>query len=417
MAVSTAQANAMLGGLPGTLYAQIHSGDPGANGTDFAVGGVSRSAVVMLAPANGQRAASGQVDVTGVPQGTSVSYVSYWSLVSGGVFEFSEPLAAPVTFVYAGRLRFVSQVFSVTTGSSAQTVQASSTLDASGQVDTSAITQIWRVSGADSSSQADAATARQVWVIATTDTGTSSADSNQASVGIFSATADTSSGSDANTVVQVFRSAVTDTSSGSDSNTATSTANAITTPSASATVASPVDFAGTTGTGEGVTAELWDGAQGSSFGKTTPGTGTLAVNFPATANDASLCLFTSFPGGTVVGGKVYFNTVGTGSVKMVIYTGAVGTANAKTRVGVSDAVTRTSTTLNDWVWFTFSTQPVLAAGDYWIGVVSDNGGGFTSPCDAEGSNEYGANSYASPTTPFTTTNTSTNRKTLYVEYV
>jgi hypothetical protein len=231
VAVSIAQADALLGGLPSPLYVQPHSGDPGAAGTLNVIAGAQRGTVTIPASSGGQRSVLANVDCPGVPALASVSWVSYWTAPSGGTFRFSEPLGGSVTFAYAGTLRFTSQIFTVTTdaagGSQTQTTVVA---DSNAGVETN-VTRLFIVV-ADSSASSDSAMS----VIPHTDS-TASLDANATRLGVvvtdstaqsdtaagggtISDVADTTSASDANAPTQILRSAVADTGSAADSNAA-----------------------------------------------------------------------------------------------------------------------------------------------------------------------------------------------------
>ena len=74
-------------GLPGTLYAALHSGDPGTDGAANELSGgdpaYARVAVTMAAAADGGRATTGQVALN-TPAGSTVRYASLWTAVTGG---------------------------------------------------------------------------------------------------------------------------------------------------------------------------------------------------------------------------------------------------------------------------------------------------------------------------------------------
>ena len=89
MPYSTLGKNAMLNAL-GALatYVSLHSGDPGENGANEISGG----SPAYARKTNAWNAASGgsmdnsSTPVFDVPAATTVSYVGFWSALSGGVF-------------------------------------------------------------------------------------------------------------------------------------------------------------------------------------------------------------------------------------------------------------------------------------------------------------------------------------------
>jgi hypothetical protein len=183
----------------------------------------------------GQRAASGITDCPGIPAGVTVSYVSYWDSPSGGVFQFSEALGVSVFFIYAGTLRFTSQIFTVSTATGGSLTQTSATSDTTSTADTNATTRIVVVT--DTASQSDlglgwfgeidgATTADSVvlsFVSVNADTSTTT-DTATGNSGAISDVTDTATASDSNTITQGFLTANTDTGGTSDSNTASNNA-------------------------------------------------------------------------------------------------------------------------------------------------------------------------------------------------
>lgn len=75
-------------GLPANLYAALHSGAPGADGSGNELAGgtpaYARKAVVMAAASAGARAISAGVTFD-VPASGVVAYVSLWTAVTGGI--------------------------------------------------------------------------------------------------------------------------------------------------------------------------------------------------------------------------------------------------------------------------------------------------------------------------------------------
>lgn len=86
--LTTAGKNTVLGsGLPSTLYAALHSGAPGSDGSaNELTGGTpayARKSVTMAAASGGARAISAGVTFD-VPAGSTVAYASLWTAVTGG---------------------------------------------------------------------------------------------------------------------------------------------------------------------------------------------------------------------------------------------------------------------------------------------------------------------------------------------
>src|SRR5574343_1488201 len=85
--LTTAGKNTALGGLASTLYAALHSGAPGSDGSaNELTGGTpayARKAVTMAAASGGSRAISAGVTFD-VPAGSTVAYTSLWTAATGG---------------------------------------------------------------------------------------------------------------------------------------------------------------------------------------------------------------------------------------------------------------------------------------------------------------------------------------------
>lgn len=71
---------------------RLHSGDPGASGTDNELG-AGLSTAVFDAASSGQRALNADVTVTGLAANQSVTHVSFWNS-TGPVFLASAPISS-----------------------------------------------------------------------------------------------------------------------------------------------------------------------------------------------------------------------------------------------------------------------------------------------------------------------------------
>jgi hypothetical protein len=91
MGFSTATKNAMLDAITCDGI-RLHSGDPGAAGTNNALG-AGISAATFNAAATGSRALNADVPVTGLAADQSVTYFSVWT-TSGAVFRGSGTIAS-----------------------------------------------------------------------------------------------------------------------------------------------------------------------------------------------------------------------------------------------------------------------------------------------------------------------------------
>lgn len=90
-ALTTAVANA--------LFVQLHTGAPGAAGTSNVSSTTTREAVTWGTPASGSVSATNQPAWpawAGTP-GEVVTHISFWSLATGGAFQFSTPIAPSET--------------------------------------------------------------------------------------------------------------------------------------------------------------------------------------------------------------------------------------------------------------------------------------------------------------------------------
>lgn len=96
-------------GLPSSLYAALHSGAPGADGSANEVTGGSpayaRKAVTMSAASSGARAIASAVTFD-VPSGT-VAYTSLWTAASGGTCVATDDVTAE-TFAAQGQFKLNS---------------------------------------------------------------------------------------------------------------------------------------------------------------------------------------------------------------------------------------------------------------------------------------------------------------------
>lgn len=96
-------ANALRGGgngtsftAPTTVYAKLHTGDPGEAGTSNAAGETTRKAVEFGAASGGVISLSNAPSWTNVSTGETYSHVSLWDHVSAGNCLGSGSLTAPV---------------------------------------------------------------------------------------------------------------------------------------------------------------------------------------------------------------------------------------------------------------------------------------------------------------------------------
>jgi hypothetical protein len=98
--ISTVRANLMLDTL-GDVYLQMHTGDPGKDGTSNISSETTRALADLTAAANGARTLVSAVEW---PQpwtavGQTVTHVSGWTAITAGEFVFSAALSPHVDFV------------------------------------------------------------------------------------------------------------------------------------------------------------------------------------------------------------------------------------------------------------------------------------------------------------------------------
>ena len=154
----------------------------------------------------------------------------------------------------------------------------------------------------------------------------------------------------------------------------------------------------------------------STFGKTSVG-----ASSDVFASDRKRVNRYALPtAGSVTKLSVYLAPTGTSgqqALRGLVYADASGAPGAL--LGVSEALTFSSTNAAGWYQLAFSTPLKLAAGNYWIGVITGataKVAGFRYDSVA-GSRDWNANPYASgPTNPFGAVTTDTEQTSLYASY-
>lgn len=107
-AIGTTYKNSILNALlraasftgPATVYAQLHSGDPGSTGTANVIAVTRQPITFGDAALSGQISNTAAIDFVGMPNVT-VSYVSLWSGVTGGLL-VSKGILGESTLVVLG---------------------------------------------------------------------------------------------------------------------------------------------------------------------------------------------------------------------------------------------------------------------------------------------------------------------------
>ncbi|HEV3284764.1 MAG TPA: hypothetical protein VG010_11230, partial [Solirubrobacteraceae bacterium] len=164
----------------------------------------------------------------------------------------------------------------------------------------------------------------------------------------------------------------------------------------------------------GQTAEVQQGTF--TFGKTT--VGAFADTF--TANRKRVNRYALGISASVSKLTMYLTptkTSGQQVLKGIIYADSGGKPAAL--LATSNQLTFKSTNAAGWYELTFSTPPVLAAGNYWIGVISGTTSGVTGfrYDKVTGSRDYNANTYTSgPSNPFGAVSTDAEQASLYATY-
>jgi hypothetical protein len=109
--LSSTTANAMLNGQLGTVYAQLHVGDPGASGTANASSVTTRSQSTRASASAGSQAQTGTAPSWASWAGTNnevVTHISLWTASSAGTFLGSAALSASKTMQTGDTLNLTS---------------------------------------------------------------------------------------------------------------------------------------------------------------------------------------------------------------------------------------------------------------------------------------------------------------------
>lgn len=92
--IAASVANGWIDGLS-TLYAKLHTGDPGSAGTANASAETTRKAMSFASASGGSATQSGSVSWTSWSAGSeTITHVSYWSASTAGTFKGSFALTA-----------------------------------------------------------------------------------------------------------------------------------------------------------------------------------------------------------------------------------------------------------------------------------------------------------------------------------
>lgn len=109
-------ANGWLDGSFGTVYAALHTADPGTAGsTSPSAGDPSRKAVTMGAAASGSKASTASAGPwTNGGSSETITHISLWTAVSGGTFLGSAPLSASQAWVAGNTFTLTSLTIAIT---------------------------------------------------------------------------------------------------------------------------------------------------------------------------------------------------------------------------------------------------------------------------------------------------------------
>jgi hypothetical protein len=111
MSLSNTEKNAMLDTLNGS-FVSLHTGDPGTTGASEAA--VTRVASGLAAASGGSKVNSATVMEFPSMPGVTVSYVGFWTLISGGTFLQGGALTSPIVVPAGATFRFALNQLSVT---------------------------------------------------------------------------------------------------------------------------------------------------------------------------------------------------------------------------------------------------------------------------------------------------------------
>lgn len=95
--IATTLANSMLSTLTASeAFVKLHTGDPGSAGTANASANTTRVAVTWASPSGASISANGTLPswASWASGSETITHISYWSLISGGVFQNAVALSS-----------------------------------------------------------------------------------------------------------------------------------------------------------------------------------------------------------------------------------------------------------------------------------------------------------------------------------
>lgn len=114
--LKTSVANGWLDGSFGTVYAALHTADPGSAGTTSpSVADANRKAVTMAAASGGAKASTGSTGPwTNSGTSETITHISLWTAATGGSFLGSAPLSASQAWVAGNTFTLTSVNIAIT---------------------------------------------------------------------------------------------------------------------------------------------------------------------------------------------------------------------------------------------------------------------------------------------------------------
>lgn len=99
MLIPDAKKNSILDAAYQSVFVSLHTGNPGTTGANEVAGGsYARQAETFGSAASGELVNASDITFADMPSAI-ITYVGFWSLVSGGTFLGGAPLATPETVV------------------------------------------------------------------------------------------------------------------------------------------------------------------------------------------------------------------------------------------------------------------------------------------------------------------------------
>jgi len=97
------------------MWVKLHTGDPGAAGTsNAAAGDTNRRQVTMASASGGSKALSSSPTYTNGGTSETITHVSFWSLVSAGVYQGSGALGTSKAWASGDTLDFTTLTIAIT---------------------------------------------------------------------------------------------------------------------------------------------------------------------------------------------------------------------------------------------------------------------------------------------------------------